>query len=61
MKNRILTILIVILYILLGRYLITLEDSIFLRILLNLYSGVFLVFFTYGVYKLITIDEDKKN
>lgn len=56
--KKLTAVLIVILYIILGRYLITLdEENVIVRIALNIYSGVSLIFFTYGVYKLITRDE----
>lgn len=56
--KKLTTILIVILYIILGRYLIILDYNNFLvKFILTVYSAGFVIFFTYGVYKLLTIDE----
>ena len=57
MKYKIITIVIVILYLTLGRYLLVLENNFFIRIFFKWYVTVIIGFFTYGVYKLISIDE----
>lgn len=57
MKNKILTICIVILYIILGRYLMTFENNL-MEIVFRIYSMFFIIGFGYGIYSLIKkIDE----
>lgn len=54
------TILIVVLTLVLGRYLIT-SDGLSYRILMNLYSGIFIFTFGYGVFNILKRFEKNGN